>query len=212
MNKLLVLLTLLLSYTTSYTQKFAVAADHMNNLYAGVDNPLTVAVAGHPSAAIYLKTNKGSVGGGSGSYTIRVDSPGAVKITIFVKIKSKYKKIGNAVFAVRHLPDPVLKVGYCGGCEIQKAALAAQLYVRAEIVQFEGYCINYKVTGYRVVIVKKDSLILNKLYQGNLLSGEITAAIASLDKGDIVIFKDATCTGFDQRLINLKPIVFTIKD
>jgi hypothetical protein len=213
MNKLLVLLSFLLASATSYTQKFAVSAENMNVLYMGVDNPLTVAVAGYPSSAIYLKNNKGTVKGGNGSYTISVDSPGAVKITILVKTKAKYKKIGNALFRARQIPDPVLKVGPCGGCEIQKNVLAAQQFIRADINnEFIAICAIFHVQKFHVVILKGDSLIHNKFYEGNLLPQEISTAITSLDKGDMVIFKDAACTGPDGRSINLKPIIFTIKE
>jgi GldM C-terminal domain len=212
MNKLL-LLALLLTSAKAYSQKFAIGADNMNVLYIGVPNPLTVAVAGHPSASIYLKTNKGSVEGGSGSYTIIVDSPGAVKLTIFVKTKSVYKKIGNAFFRAKQISDPVLKVGPCGGCEIQKKVLAAQQFVRGDFEdEFISICARCQIQKYHVVISRGDSIILNKIYDGYELSHDISAAIASLGNNDMVIFKDAACTGPDGKLRHLKPIMFTIKD
>jgi GldM C-terminal domain len=213
MSKLLALLTMLILYCIGYTQKFTVAADNMNVLHVGVRNPLTVTVAGYPPEAVYLKTNKGTVEGGSGSYTIMVDSPGAVKLTIFVKTKSSYKKIGNAFFRVRQISDPVLKVGPCGGCEIQKKVLAAQEFIRGEFNdEFITICANCQVQKYLVVIVRGDSVILNKFCTGAKIPKDISDAIASLGNNDMVIFKDAACTGPDGKLLNLKPIIFTIKE
>jgi hypothetical protein len=212
MNKLLLLLVTLLSAGFVYAQKFAVAADGQNILYAGVDNPLTVSAANYPADAIYLTTNNGTISGYNGSFTSHIESPGAVKFTIFVKVKNKYKKIGEANFSVRKIPDPVVKVGPASGGEIQKRVLAAQDFVRADIDTFVGLCINYHLIGFRVIVLKSDSIVFNKFYEGNLLLQEIRDAIASLENGDMVIFKDASCTGGDGKLVNLKPIIFTIKE
>lgn len=100
-----------------FTQKYNViappqgatlAADLMNVLYAGFDNPISVSVAGIPQADVHLSMTGGTLTStGSGKYTARPAQVGEdVTFTVSGTIKGKFQNLGAYSFKVRKLPDP----------------------------------------------------------------------------------------------------------
>lgn len=87
MKKYLSLFLILLTFKNSHGQKFSIAADKMNILYVGVDNPITIAVENSSNKSIIIKTNNGKITGNNGSYTFRSNEVGKAEISIYKKIK-----------------------------------------------------------------------------------------------------------------------------
>lgn len=100
-----------------FTQKYSVipapnsatvAADLMNVLYAGYDNPMSVSMPGVPQNAVSLTASGARVvGKGNGKYTI---VPSAVGQDVTIRVTGRDGKntrsAGPYVFHVRKLPDP----------------------------------------------------------------------------------------------------------
>jgi len=83
-----------------------VSADKMNVFYIGVDNPISVSVAGVSSNAV--KVNCSGPGcnlkGGKGKYVVNVSRPGDVKINVAGGGLSK-----SADFRVKRIPDSLVR-------------------------------------------------------------------------------------------------------
>lgn len=81
----------------------SVAADKMNVLYIGVDNPLTVAVAGVPSENIRLYSDELTlVDKGNGNYIALAKQPGKAAI----RVEAGNKALKELQFRVKRIPDP----------------------------------------------------------------------------------------------------------
>lgn len=86
----------------------SVAADLMNVLYAGFDNPVTVAASGVDAAKINLAMSGGTlISQGRGKYTARPAKVGQdVTFTVTGTVGGRQQTLGAYTFRVRKLPDP----------------------------------------------------------------------------------------------------------
>jgi gliding motility-associated protein GldM len=91
-----------------------VAADLMNVLYAGFNNPISVTAAGG-NAGVHLTMTGGTLTQtGPGKYTARPSKVGEdVTFTVSGTVNGKPQNMGSFTFQVRKLPDPTafIRVG-----------------------------------------------------------------------------------------------------
>ncbi|GAB6962619.1 gliding motility protein GldM [Prevotella fusca JCM 17724] len=81
-----------------------IAADLMNVLYAGFDNPITISIPNTSQGDIQATMSGGSlVSRGGGHFIAR---PSAVGQPVTIAVSAKGRKIGEYQFRVRKLPDP----------------------------------------------------------------------------------------------------------
>ncbi len=133
-----------------------VAADLMNVLYAGYQNPMTVSVPGVPDNAVSVSMSGGSLSAkGSGHYVAVPSAVGHdVAFTVTVNDKGTVRKMAPVTFKVRKLPDPTayMVVGdnrFKGG-GLAKASLMNLSGIKAAID--DGLLdIEFKVTGFETV-------------------------------------------------------------
>ncbi len=116
-----------------------VAADLMNVLYAGYQNPMSVSMPGVPQNAVTISVSGGSVQSkGSGHYVVVPSAVGKdVSINVVGRDGKNTRSAGPFVFHVRKLPDPTayLTVGtnrFKGG-GLAKASLMGLTSVSAAI-------------------------------------------------------------------------------
>ena len=100
-----------------FTQKYnviappqgaTVAADLMNVLYAGFNNPISVTAAGIPASQVQLSMTGGTLTStGPGKYTARPSQVGTdVTFSVSGTVNGKHQQMGQFTFQVRKLPDP----------------------------------------------------------------------------------------------------------
>lgn len=100
-----------------FTQKYnviappqgaTVAADLMNVLYAGFDNPISVTAAGIPASQVQLSMTGGTLAStGPGKYTARPAQVGSnVTFNVSGTVNGRQQNMGAFTFQVRKLPDP----------------------------------------------------------------------------------------------------------
>ncbi len=89
-----------------------VAADLMNVLYAGFDNPVSVSASGVPSNKIQVSMSGGSLTSqGDGRYVARPANVGEdVTFTVTGEVNGQMQTLGAFTFKVRKLPDPTAYV------------------------------------------------------------------------------------------------------
>lgn len=109
-----------------------VAADLMNVLYAGFDNPVSVSASGIPSNKIQVSMTGGTLSSsGNGKYIARPAAVGKeVTFTVTGIVNGRTQSMGSFSFQVRKLPDPTayISIGddrFQGGNLSKSAVLAA---------------------------------------------------------------------------------------
>ena len=116
-----------------------VAADLMNVLYAGFQNPISVTCSGLPQSAVSLSMTGGSLTSQGNGHYIAVPAAVGKDVTFTVTGTDKGKSLamGSATFHVRKLPDPTayISVGtdrFKGG-RLAKASLMGVGGIKAAI-------------------------------------------------------------------------------
>ncbi|MCR4852921.1 MAG: gliding motility protein GldM [Prevotella sp.] len=153
------------SIRRNFTQKYSVipapsgatvAADLMNVLYAGYQNPMSVSVPGVPQNAVSVSMSGGSLTAkGDGHYIATPAAVGKdVVFTVSANQGGQNRQMAQVTFKVRKLPDPTpyIVVGdnrFRGG-RMAKASLMGLNNLRAAID--DGLLdIEFRVTGFEAV-------------------------------------------------------------
>ena len=195
-----------------------VAAEKMNVLYIGVDNPMAISVPGvsnnqvFPSIAGAGGSLKPNSAAGGGHYIATVTTVGEAKINVTAEIGGKKMPMGEFKYRVKRVPDPVATISNSKGGPINKSMLAAgTLIPQLENFDFELF---FKITGFKMSIFAKGKDLIEYESTGNQLTQPMRDAIAKLRAGDKVFIeyiKAKMATGADQSTRNLSPMAFTIQ-
>ncbi|MBK8362887.1 MAG: gliding motility protein GldM [Bacteroidetes bacterium] len=195
-----------------------VAAEKMNVLYIGVDNPMAISVPGvsnnqvFPSIAGAGGSLKPNSAAGGGHFIATVTTVGEAKINVTAEIGGKKMPMGEFKYRVKRVPDPVATISNSKGGPINKSMLAAgTLIPQLENFDFELF---FKITGFKMSIFAKGKDLIEYESTGNQLTPQMRNAIAKLRAGDKVFIeyiKAKMATGADQSTRSLSPMAFTIQ-
>lgn len=133
-----------------------IAADLMNVLYAGYQNPMSISVPGIPQNAVRVSMSGGSLTStGNGHYVAVPAAVGRdVTFTVSATDKGKSRTMGSYTFKVRKLPDPTAYIAlgtdrFKGG-SLAKASLMGVGGIHAAID--DGLLdIEFRVVGFEAV-------------------------------------------------------------
>ncbi len=121
--------------TPAFEGMATIAADLMNVLYAGFDNPVTISIPNTPQSAVQATMTGGQlISKGNGHFIARPTTPGQ---PVTIHVSAKGRTIGEYAFRVRKLPDPApyIAVGsdrFKGG-SFAKASLIGAAGIHAAI-------------------------------------------------------------------------------
>ncbi len=173
----------------------AVAAEKMNVIYIGVDNPVTVSAAGvAPNNLIVNLSGCGATktGGAGGKFIVRATSPGTMQVSVSAKTAEGTKPQGKPTpFRVKKIPDPTPKLGgnlIQGIADVKKINLAAIGGVGAEVPGFD-FDVKFPVISFIFSANVKGNL-KEFTCNGPNLSPEAKAVLSSLGVGGKAYFED----------------------
>ena len=138
--------------TPAFEGMETIAADLMNVLYAGFDNPITISIPNTAQNDIQASMSGGSlISRGGGKFVAR---PTSVGNPVTISVSAKGRKIGEYKFRVRKLPDPAPYIAMGGdrfkSGGLSKAALMSAAGIHAAID--DGLLdIPFTVTSFRTV-------------------------------------------------------------
>ena len=138
--------------TPAFEGMATIAADLMNVLYAGFDNPITISIPNTAQNDIQASMSGGSlISRGGGKFVAR---PTSVGNPVTISVSAKGRKIGAYKFRVRKLPDPAPYIAMGGdrfkSGGLSKAALMSAAGIHAAID--DGLLdIPFTVTSFRTV-------------------------------------------------------------
>ncbi len=213
MKLLSVLLLCALISRISLAQMAVASADRNNILFAGIDNPLSIAVEKMSNKALMVKANKGTITRISeGRYVYYSAEYGVIDIIIFRNDKGNLKEIKRIPFRVNPLPDPVAYLGAPQGGNIRKRLSFPQggIITKFEDVGFEAPT---KVISYTVYIISKENCETKTLFNiGNRFSPEVSLGLQRLRIHDVVIIKNILVLMPDGKQRQISPLCFTIEE
>jgi gliding motility-associated protein GldM len=136
-----------------------VAADKMNVLYAGIDNPVSV------SASVSAEKVDISLSGGTktrtgpGTYNVHIPEGMVgkmVTVSILADVGGRQQPMGTKDFRVKRVPDPVATLGgdFKGG-KIAKNILLANPFIKVDMGTDFVYDLKWNIISYKVTFTVK---------------------------------------------------------
>ncbi|MEY4003228.1 MAG: hypothetical protein RIT07_1270 [Bacteroidota bacterium] len=176
----------------------AISADELNVFYVGLDNPISVAVAGVDSRNVAVSASTGNLQGiGGGRYKVLFPARQGNESIISVSAKmgdGRVVPMGSKKFKIRNVPRPVFRAGAISFDKpIQLSALMAQSSAVAILENFVYDGVKYTVQGYTFTGIgrtgpKKASIT------GASLQG-IKGILGGMRAGEFVMFSDIRAVG-----------------
>ena len=184
-----------------------ISATMMNVLYAGINNPISIAVPGVPQGSISATMTNGTLTKSGDGWIAHPSKVGAeCVISVTAEMDGQRTNVGSTTFRVRKLPDPLPFIAYKdangqparykGGKPFAKALLLAAPGLDAAIDD-DILNIDYKVVSFETVIFDSMGNAIPELSNGSQFSERQKAAIRRLQHGKRFMITRVKATGPD---------------
>ena len=178
------------------------AADLMQVLYAGIDNPLSISVSGVDPEHISLTMTGGSLTNkGGGKYSARPAAVGQnCEFTVTGTYKGQTMEFGRFSFRVRKLPDPTAYISH-GADRFKGGAVS-----KGEAIGFSSLSaaiddglldIQFKVTGFDISSVTEAGVTTRVSSSGSGFTDAQRNIFRSLERGQGCEIRNVRCIGPD---------------
>lgn len=212
MPKILLFCIALVAALRLSAQNAVVANDKMNVFYAGVENPISVAVAGVASENVIIEGSGAGIEikptAVAGKYIVKVSQFGETTLTL--KDKKTGKVYAAEKYRCKRIPDPVVTLGGWAETVFSSGKMKAQLGLIAQATGFD-IDMSFDVQSY-TFYYKSRTESISLQGKGSRFTGEIAAAISRARPGDSYSFTDikVRCPG-DVVARNANSITIDIK-
>lgn len=186
----------------------SVAADKMNVFYMGIDNPITVAVAGVPSDKVKLNSEDVRlIDLGDGKYNVQPKQIGEATI----KVIAEGTEPRDVTFRVKRIPDPVARVGKTTGGTYPAEQFKGAKSVNIFLSNFD-FDVNCTVASFNIVRVGKNEDPVEVVNQGADFNEKTLRLVQKAAPGDFYYFDlvKGRCPG-DLEPRKLNSLVYKLK-
>lgn len=176
----------------------AISADELNVFYVGLDNPISVAVAGVDSRNVVVTSSAGQlvpVGGGKYKVLFPTRTTNEAIISVSAKMKDgRVANMGTKRFKIRNVPRPVFKAGSIGFDKpVQLAAMRVQSTALAFLDGFVYEGVKFVVEGYQFTGIGRSGPKKTEV-TGNSLA-PIMGILNNMRPGEFVMFSNIRARG-----------------
>jgi hypothetical protein len=196
------------AFTTFISPTVSVAADKMNVLYLGVDNPLTIAMSEVGANDIQVACEALQlIDQGNGHFIARAKAEGMA----IIRVSSPGKGIKEVPFRVKKIPDPTADLNGRTGGKINGAYFKENkgLSVRIDRFEFDVQC---EITNFHLTRVGKKEDPVALVNTGGPFNVRSQTLIEMAKPGDIYYFDKVNCRcPGDEHERNLNSLVFKIQ-
>jgi hypothetical protein len=182
-----------------------VAVTNMNVLYAGISNPIEIAVPGVTSDEVTATITNGTIKKTSIGWEVQPSSLSELVLTVLVN----NKKVDEKVFRVKPIPVPVAVFGGISNGGISKDIALTTEVLEAELKDFL-WDLKFEITGF-TFLFSKDNYDYQLKSDGNKLTDKMKSYIADFEIGHHIIFKDIKAVGPDKKTRDLPPVILSIQ-
>lgn len=187
-----------------------VAAESMNLVYRGLDNPISVSVPGVPNEKLTVSaTNAILINKGNGKYVIRPNADGIVNVSVYANLESGEKRnMGVQQLRIKRIPKPVAKLGNITETgKMSKGEFEAQSILQAYYDNF-GFNAACKVTSFDMAY-EANGVIGTIQVKGNSIN-DLKKTYKQLRKNSRVYFENIKGIGPDGLVVSLSPLTLKV--
>ncbi|RYG21977.1 MAG: gliding motility protein GldM [Chitinophagaceae bacterium] len=185
-----------------FTGSATIAADKMNMLYIGLENPMSISVPGFSDAqtTVNFTTGANAKKTGPGKYILKpTEAPNReIKVTVSAKMPDgSTKQMGSQVYRVRKVPNPEVLFGTKPGGAISRGELVTVSQINAGLGEgfaYEG--LKYNVLSYTFAISPKaGGNAYFEQVSGNKVSGTMRGKLQNARPGDLIVIANVEVMG-----------------
>jgi gliding motility-associated protein GldM len=176
----------------------AISADELNVFYVGLDNPISVAVAGVDSRNVNVGASAGQlVPAGAGKYKVLIPVRKGNDCIISVSAKmgdGRVVSMGSKKFRIRSVPKPVFRAGAIAfDKDVQLAALKVQGVAAAVLEGFVYEGVKYTIQSYKFTALTRKGPKEQNCTGSSL--NPIKGILGTMNPGEYVMFTDIRAVG-----------------
>lgn len=175
-----------------------ISADKMNVFYRGVDNPVSISASGKADAQLKPRISAGRLlRADEGGWVVRDLPPEAyeTKIQIYAEDNGSDKFMGEQLFRVKRLPDPIAKIM---GSEDGKASVKRMMtnpFLLCSLPEDVDFQYDFKVMSFTMIIPKGGGYLVSEKAESQMFTESMKGQLQSLKKNDVIVFQDIKVAG-----------------
>jgi gliding motility-associated protein GldM len=193
-----------------------ISATKMNVFYIGVDNPVDISVPGVPIDQTRAEISYGTLKRNpqDDNWIVQVAKAPAqgknqVTISVFMQENGKSKKMGETVFRLKNVPDPIAKIANQTEGNISKTALKYSSTIVAKMPDDFDFDLTFRVTSFDMVYTRGETVMRETATGGNFTE-KMLQYIDNARTGQRITFEKIIARGPDGTDRHLNPINLTI--
>lgn len=202
------LLILALSFVT-FAKAQLVVNDKMNIVYAGIDNPLSIAMFNFDCEDIILKTDIGTLTKTEcGKYTFFVSETGIVDFKVFSVKDGIEKELSTLKYRIKELPVPV-----CSSQKTKSEFSVVELRKRNaldSIIIGYNYSDSFDIIKFDYLFVRDTIFISSGTIDGAIFSKKLKEQILHLLPGDWIFFENIIVQDKNGEVKKLNPNILKL--
>ena len=192
------------------TRSATVSADQMNVMYIGVENPISVAVAGVSTESIRVKGRNVRLSPKNNGKSQYIAKPEGIGKAVVI-VEAENFPATEFEFRVKRIPDPVLKFANKTGGEVRVAEFKAQQGILAMLEQFD-FNAKCNIKGFEIARVPRAGDVMIVKNSGPRFTGDGRRLIDRASRGDTYYFDEikVRCPGDDHNR-RMNGLIFKVK-
>jgi gliding motility-associated protein GldM len=193
-----------------------ISATKMNVFYIGVDNPVDISVPGVSMDQIRAEISYGTLKRNpqDDHWTVQVPKAPAqgknqVTISVYMLENGKAKKMGETMFRLKSVPDPIAKIANQTEGSISKTALKYSSSIVAKMPDDFDFDLSFHVTSFDMVYTRGETT-MRETATGTKFTEKMLQYIDNARTGQRITFERIIARGPDGTDRHLNPINLTI--
>ncbi len=190
----------------------SISAVKMNVLYAGIDNPVSFAVAGVPSSSLVPVISAGTIRKDPKGPDWIVNVPGnynSAVISMYTTLNGVKKGMGSQMFRVKRIPNPLVSIGGKSSGAINKNILIAAAAITPKLPEDFDFDFTFVVKSFTLSI-QRGFKTLRFNSNDAYLTPEMVEEIKKTNRGQSIVFENVEVLDPFKASRVLAPIVLSI--
>ena len=172
-----------------------ISADKMNVVYRGVDNPISVSVAGVGADKVKASAPGMRAAGGAGKFLLNPGSGNEVAVNVNAELPGGKSFSSKKIFRIKGIPAPTGKIRSETAAKGPKGSLQSST-VTATLEDFD-FPVDVNVTQFNIKVPGQPTIVVS----GNKLDSRAKAAVEKAGRGDVIVISEikAKFSGIEQQ-------------
>ncbi|MCD4696243.1 MAG: hypothetical protein K8S16_08365, partial [Bacteroidales bacterium] len=169
----------------------------MNVFYRGVDNPVSISASGKANSQLTINISQGNINRTDTGWVVIDLPPEAYETTIQVR-SDDGKYLGEQLFRVKRLPDPLAKViGADEDGKISKKRMLTNPFLLCQLPDYVDFKYDFKVNSFTMIVPSRGGgqYVSTEKSESMMFTGKMKNLIESMGKDEFIIFQDIKVRG-----------------